>query len=556
MATCGAPTARGGVCKRLAGWGTDHRGEGRCRDHEGQARAMPQTSAGRVVEAEPYIIADGVDYALPAVRSTNGAAVSDVALAQYFEWTQTRTWPYLPTPAPTQTQTMRFQFDAPNRGAMDAPVWMPYDDPLYEWDYGTRVTVWTNCHAAYHRNPLAKQAVNITRQFAVGKGHTVTARNKTVQDVIDRFRANTDNAISDYDKTFVQDLMVDGELIVRKFAGGVDGSVIVPIPPWHITEIETEPGFFRRVLSYHMQFSEGGEWYEDDLPADDVLFVAINRHSYELRGRSDLFTVLPWLRAYKEWLENRARQNQWRGSLLWDVSVNGTPTQVNAAKSNYSRPPTPGSVVVHHADEEWQALTNPVAAGDAAEDGRQIKLMNAVGFGLPEYMLSDGENANLASATAQELPALWKFVDVQDIMREQVWTPIYRWVVQQAIDAGILQDEVPVEDPDGDVVTGADGRPEMVRTIESFAINYPELQEDDPKTLAEALQLAALNGWISDEGASTVIAGKFGLDPNVERKRRVREKEAARDEVTQGLRMRPQDIARMQQDDDATEETE
>lgn len=35
MKTCGAKTRSGGVCKKQAGWGTDHLGEGRCRLHGG-----------------------------------------------------------------------------------------------------------------------------------------------------------------------------------------------------------------------------------------------------------------------------------------------------------------------------------------------------------------------------------------------------------------------------------------------------------------------------------------------------------------------------------------
>lgn len=525
MATCGAQTRSGSACALVAGWGTSHKGEGRCKHHETQAEP-PRSLGGRVARAPEYAISDGVNYTLPRIHPTF-ALQSKPAMS---------TWVEL-----TQQQTMRFQFDAPNRSAYDAPVWMPIDDPLQEWDFATRLDVWTNCHAAYHRNPLAKQAVNITRQFAVGKGHTVTARNKAVQDVIDRFRANEDNAVDEYDKTFVNDLQVDGELIIRKFAGGPDGSVIVPIPPWHIDDIETEPGFFRRVTNYHMQYFDNttGEFYEEDIKPNEVLFVAINRHSYELRGRSDLFTVLPWLRAYKEWLENRARQNKWRNTLLWDVSIEGNGAQVDAAANKYSTPPTDGSIVAHSSKEVWQPLTNPVGAGDAAEDGRQIKLMAAVGFGLPEYMLSDGENANLASATAQELPALWKFVDVQDIMAERVWKPIYKWVIQQAIDNNELPEMVTVEDADGEAVKGDNEKAESVKAIDAFTVDYPELTEDDPKTLAEALQIAGMNGWISDEGARTVIAGKFGLDPNVEKKRVAREKEEMRDEVAQGLRNDP-----------------
>jgi len=36
--TCGAQTRDGGECKRRAGWGTDHVGEGRCKQHGGKDR--------------------------------------------------------------------------------------------------------------------------------------------------------------------------------------------------------------------------------------------------------------------------------------------------------------------------------------------------------------------------------------------------------------------------------------------------------------------------------------------------------------------------------------
>ncbi|MFA4973878.1 MAG: hypothetical protein WC683_14800 [bacterium] len=409
----------------------------------------------------------------------------------------------------------------------------------------------TNCHAAYQRNPLAKQAVQITRQFAVGRGHVVTCRNQDVQAVIDEFRANPENAVEEMDKTLLQDLQVDGEIFLRKVAGENGGGVIVPLPPWHIVEIETDPGFFRRVLRYHLQYttgtqsttSVGGQIVDEWIDAAEVLHVAVNRHSYELRGRPDLFVVLPWLRAYKEWMENRARQNMWRGALLWDVTISGaTPNNVASAVSRYTKPPTPGSIIVHSDREVWQPLSNSVGAADVSEDGRQMKLMTAVGMGLPEYMLSDGQNANLASATAQQLPALWKFTDAQQTMAEQVWMPIYRWVIQMAINAGRLPDEVPVQDADGDEILGADDAPEMIDTLDAVHVKFPDLQEDDPKTLAEALAIATMSGWVSDEGAGDIITATLGLDAAVERKRIEREKEAARSEVAQGLALRPRDI--------------
>lgn len=495
----------------------------------GQRRMRPRDEhapSGRMVQGPSYGIADGAIYDLPVVLPRYVQELGPKAVQAHL------------AEASAQQQSMAFQFDPPYRSMLDGPYTMPVEDPLSEWAYSTRVQVLTNCHAVFQRNPIAKQAVNLTRQFAVGKGHTLTVRNKLVQEALADFCANDENAVREYDKTFIQDLQVDGELFVRVFEE--DGEVvIVPIPPWHITEIRTAPQFFRRVEAYHLQYtpSDGtnvaaqppvDEW----VPASQILHVAINRHSYELRGRPDLFAILAWLRAHKEWLENRARQNKYRNALVWDLSIEGgNPAAISAKAAAMSKPPTDGSIYVHSSRETLSAQTNPIGAGDASEDGRQIKLMAAVGVGLPEYMLSDGENANLASATAQELPALWKFTDIQELMAEQVWTPIYKRVLQARIDAGLLPDEVVIEDSDGDPVLDANGNTTRVSPLEAFTVDFPDLQTGDPKTLAEALQIAVMNRWVSNETA----ASEMGYEYSAEQKRIAREDMEMRDRVAQGL---------------------
>ena len=469
---------------------------------------------GGLTHAAPVRIADGVDYRRPVMLP---GAVRD-----------------LPRPAlqaflADTGQSYAFQFDLPYRSAAyDGPVQMPTEDPLVEWDFETRRTVLTNCHAAFQRNPLAKRAVVITQQFAVGKGMSLACHNAGVAAVLDAFRNDPENNVREYEKTLLQDLAVDGELFIRLFADEAGRCLIVPVRPWHVAHIETAPGFFRRVDRYHLQYSASDphaftpapDWVDEWVPAPAMLHVAINRHSYELRGRPDLYVILPWLRAYKDWIENRARQNHWRGALLWDVTLRGAgPQQVTDARERYRHPPTPGSIAVHSDREEWKPLTADVKAADASEDGRQMRMMSVVGMGLAEYMLGDGENANRATATAQELPALWKFTDAQSIMVHQVWEPVFRWVIGQAVLAGQLDERVRVEHPDGTPILNTEGREQFVAAADAFTISYPELGAKDPRTLAEALAIATAHGWVSQQTA----AGRMGFDWATEQRRIARE---------------------------------
>lgn len=435
------------------------------------------------------------------------------------------------------------------------------EDPLTEWNWTTRQQVLSTCHAAFQRNPVAKRAVHYVSAFVVGDGFNLTCKNKQVEEVLQAFIDDPDNAIREYERQAVIDLLVDGELFLRFFEGG--GSVVaVPLRPWEIQYIRTDAGFFRRPQLYHWQPyapSRGDDpttyvpAQAKDIPAKEVLHVAINRHSYELRGRPELYAALPWLRAHKEWQENRAKQNYYRGALLWWVKIMSSVPGVIAQKlAQYQRPPTPGSTVVTSDKEEWSALTNPVGAGDASEDGRQLKIMALNGIaGIPEYMTGDGENANLATTKSQQLPVLKTFAEFQTIMVEQVWYPVFKRVLQVAIDAGALPEDVEEQDADGDPVredppeaTGAPTRfdplanpqaaPETpakrIKTLDAFDVQYEPIGDTEPFTLAQALDIATTNGWISNQTAAT----ELGFDYAIEQKRIARERRRELDAMQRG----------------------
>ena len=489
----------------------------------------PSWTESAIITAPESRIEDGVDYRRPLMVPSDVQQQGQEAVTRYLMESE---------------QLYRGPFDMPYRSAQDMPMVPITDDPLREWDFQTRKYVLTNCHAAYQRNPVAKRAVNVTRQFAVGKGHTVKTQNTKVQEIIDAFRENEENNILEYERTFLQDLIVDGELFIRFVAGKGDTegeTAIVPTQPWYVQEIKTDPQFFRRVEMYKLEYNnpQTGEPVKMDVKPEDMLHVPINNHSYELRGRPDLYAILPWLKAYKDWLEDRYRQNKWRGALLWGVKIIGAAAGVIGAKvAQYRKPPTPGSIVVHSEKEEWSVMSNPVAANDAGEDGRQFRMMAATGTDLPEFMLGDGENANLATATAQQLPSLWKFTDAQEIMKERVWTPIYRRVIQNAVAARVLTETVTVEDADGDPILDTNGEKQTIDAAKAFSVSYYDLLASDPKTLAEALAVSVSNEWCSNETA----AERMDFDWQQEKKRIANEKEQKRSEGAQGKEITPADI--------------
>lgn len=251
-----------------------------------------------------------------------------------------------------------------------------------------------------------------------------------------------------------------------------------------------------------------------------------------------MFAILPWLRAHKEWLENRARQNFWRGAVLfWVKLINATAAQVATKLSVYQQPPSPGSVWVTNDKEEVEQMSPNVGASDANADGREMRLMVSAGGGVPEYFLADGSMTNLATANKQELPALMGFAEYQDKLRDDILIPTFRRVIQAAVDAGVLQETVNVEDADGDPVEGPDGKVQTVAAVDAFDVVYPELERESPKDALEALLMGVNAELLSEETATGLLP--WQVDYRQEQKRIAAEMERKMEQAMSGQRVLP-----------------
>jgi hypothetical protein len=283
------------------------------------------------------------------------------------------------------------------------------------------------CYEAYNANPLANTIVETITNFTLGRGVLVSAANRRVQRVLDAFWRDPDNRMDARVYDLCTELSVYGEQFIRFFVNPIDGSVkIGQIDPSTIDEIETDPDNIEKPLRFHQRpvgpsattpgdpsptqqgvLDTEGRWFE---AGREVAQFAIHKVSNAKRGRSDLATLLPWLRRYKDWLTDRVRLNKYKTAFLWDVKLLGADAKtIDLKRMQYAYPPEPGSIIIHNESEIWSAVKPEISANDAESDGRAIKLMIAAGAGVPEHYLADGGNANRATAAEMSLPTLLKF---------------------------------------------------------------------------------------------------------------------------------------------------
>jgi hypothetical protein len=210
------------------------------------------------------------------------------------------------------------------------------------------------------------------------------------------------------------------------------------------------------------------------------------------------------------------RINKYKAAFLWDIQLSGADAKtIDRKRMQYAYPPDPGSIIVHNESEQWSAVQPKIEAGDAEADGRAIKMMIAMGAGLPEHYLADGGDVNRATAVEMGLPTFRKFQRRQDTFGLVIRTILDR-VLEEATRAGTLP-------------AGVD---------RSYRVIFPELAPGDNSDLAvatsavtPALVSAHQAGWVSKETAMRLFYAMTGQEVNVaeelERIAREREREGA-----------------------------
>jgi len=416
-----------------------------------------------------------------------------------------------------------FYWGRPVSGTEEDYLWRRLSDNWYQKDVipSTYLELHNQAYEAFNSNPLARQAIEITTSMVLGSGLRVVARSPRVQRILDRFWQDADNHMDLRIYSLCTELALYGEQFIRFFVNPIDGAVkIGQIDPSTIDQIVTDPHNVEKPLRFHQRpvgpgfdvwgtvtgvlgasdqppatdYRQEGVWFE---AGREVVQFAINKVSNAKRGQSDLATMIVWLRRYKDWLTDRVRLNKYKGAFLWDVKLTGADKKtIDRKKMEYAYPPLPGSLVVHNETEEWSAVEPKIGADQVEADGKAIKMMVAVGAGLPEHYLAEGGNVNKATAAEMGLPTLKRFQRRQDYAGFMLRTILDR-VLLEAQQAGLLS----------------------ARLDKRYEVVFPPIDTDDGEVIASAvgklvpaLQAAKQEGWLSDATAMKLLHRFLGGD--------------------------------------------
>lgn len=363
--------------------------------------------------------------------------------------------------------------------------WGMLSDRPHERTFAEVQELYEDAITAWRKNPIAKRAIDITTDYVIGDGITISSSYEPLQRYIEAFWNHRKNVMANRLEAMCNELTVAGDLFPILFTNPFDGlSYVRFVTKDRISQIitarndwETELSYIElpRIFEATGEALEPVEWIGADNPAAGesphvMLHYAVNKPIGTLMGEGDLTTLVPWLLRYSRMLEDRVRLHSAVRTFLWFVRVRST--LVERKRDEYSTAPAAGSVIVHDDGEEWDVKAPNLHASDAAHDLESTRRMIYSGTSFPPHWFAE-KGSNRAEAVAMQRPA------ERHLLRRQRY---FVYMLQDMLYQGYQR---AMRTADGGRRTAVPELPSQVYS-RLFAPSVLDVSRDDNKELAEA----------------------------------------------------------------------
>jgi len=392
-----------------------------------------------------------------------------------------------------------FGYDAPTqreylpRGGPQAQQQMISD----VWDSQAK------CYYAWTHDPVARSACELIANFILGRGVSVTAEDPKVQVVLDEYIKRDKMALRLHGLTV--SLTRDGENLIRFMPLGDGRLKVRSMPPETIWEVITDSEdpmtvffYVQRYQTRYVMFVPPGldaakmKWVERMIPAAGVLHVKINAKESDVRGRSDLFPALGWMKRLRDYFDAIIQKEYAAAAYQWKYKIQGGAPDIARVMSTAipSGRPQPGSYFASNEGVDVEAVSSGVRS--VSGDGTAYEsLLNhiAIAFVLSKSYFGADSHANRASALVATEPTAKHLETRQDVIG-WMYREILDRVIAEAQKFGLL-----------------DGVKDL-----NYKATFPSIIKADAATRAQLLRQAEAAAYISKQTSAEAFAGEAEID--------------------------------------------
>lgn len=394
----------------------------------------------------------------------------------------------------------------------------------------------------WQRNPLARRLIQILVDFCTGddfavdirimkrvdNGPDVDTENEAGQQAWDDFVRHPVNQVDEDLPIFVQDLLVNGELVLpvtvnspKSVLDGElgDGKVLLGyIDPLNIKEVITSPDNIRIVEKLSLKTTDSTPLYKTVVRVDtdpnsptymrmtgECIYWRINRTVNQTRGIGMLVDLLDWVDALDQFLFDALMGFRLRNAFFWDITMIGATQEEVDAMAKVITPPTTGRARVHNDKMTYDVKAPTLGTQDVERALLAFETFIVGTKGFPAMWFGSGADANRATASEMGIPTMRMLKATQKIIRN-LCKYIAQFVLDQAAIAGVIE-------------MGKDEYFDISISMYDFERKDAAMIGAGFQQLVTALQVAVQNGWVSNETAKKLVDGLVGrlgvdVDPN------------------------------------------
>ena len=405
------------------------------------------------------------------------------------------------------------------------------------------------------KNPLLKRGLALRTAYVWGQGVSVTARDKRVNEVIQKFLDDPGNRRvltgGQAHEALERSAYTDGNVLLALFTAPRNGRVQVRRVPWdEITDVICNPDDASEAWYYQQD-----GWYEQRDPTTGgvitkrriVFYPALGykpaRRPKMMRGRdgsegpvrwdaplyhvrvggdaawkfglADCYSAIDWANAYREFLTDWARLVKALSRFAWRLTTKGS--KQPAARAKIAAAPTrdpitgdpqlAGATALMTPDMMLEAVPKTGATIDS-ESGRPIAAMTAAALDVPVTMLLGDPGTTGARATAETLDTP---TERTMELRQQLWADCYQAILDHVIlesvraPEGLLRGAIDVDTYGRETVRLRGGADTTVDVV------FPDLDDVDAGVLIDAIVKADSTTHIPPEVITRLLLEALGV---------------------------------------------
>lgn len=279
-----------------------------------------------------------------------------------------------------------------------------YSGPWGKQQYFDYFKGHARAYQEYTHHPIGKRLIDILIQYGFGRGFKIQCKNQKFSDKWNDF--NRQKRITHkLRKYWMREYLIYGENFIDVLRWvSVDPSTIIDI----ICEGYDE--YIDKVLYYQQMFQTATQMYSGQkvkgvkgsadskigkyiirqIPYDQIIHIKTNVVSVEKRGRSVLYPILGWLKRVTDTLDAQILGEQLRASFVWDDTVDGDQSDVDAHAAKYNYIPVQPSLFVHNTAVKREALApmSGVTGNGSGNIVQEVIAICATCLGLPKDHLN------------------------------------------------------------------------------------------------------------------------------------------------------------------------